>query len=254
MKLRQVETEYEVSRLAADYIEETIKQSIIEREQAVLGLATGSTPVGTYQELIRRHQQGGLDFHKVTTFNLDEYYGLDSQHPQSYATFMREQLFDHINVPKEQIHIPSGTPEDIASYCKEYEQRIEQAGGIDLQLLGIGRNGHIGFNEPASELQPDTHLVKLAQETIEANARFFEHVEDVPQYAVTMGIQTIMKAKKVLLLAIGEEKAEIIQKLVTSGITTDIPASLLKLHPDVTIIVDRAAGSLVQLDQSFLYK
>lgn len=244
MKIEIAQNREEVSQLAADKLEQLIK----ENPQAVigLGLATGSTPIGTYQELIRRYKKGAIDFSQVKTFNLDEYYGLDSEHPQSYHSFMREQLFNHINIKEENIHIPSGTPEDVVQYCRSYEQKIESEGGIDLQILGIGRNGHIGFNEPASELQANTHLVRLAQETIEANARFFNRAEEVPKYAITMGIQSILKASRVLLLATGEGKAEIIQRLVDSGITTDIPASLLKLHPHVTILVDQEAGSLVR--------
>lgn len=242
MKLQMAKTKGEVSQLAADEIQQIIK----EKPQAVLGLATGSTPIGTYQELIRRYQEGKIDFSQVRTFNLDEYYGLDSHHPQSYHTFMRQMLFNHINVKEQNIYIPSGSPEDVVKYCRAYEQKIEEAGGIDLQILGIGQNGHIGFNEPAGELQPDTHLVRLASETIEANARFFERKEDVPRYAITMGIQTILKAKKLLLLVTGKEKAEIVQKLFDSGITTDIPASLLKLHSNVTVLVDAEAGKLVQ--------
>jgi glucosamine-6-phosphate deaminase len=230
-----------VSQLAADKIEKLIN----EKPQAVLGLATGSTPIGTYQELIRRYQKGVIDFSRIKTFNLDEYYGLDSEHPKSYHSFMKEHLFNHINIAEENIHIPSGTPKNVDHYCSHYEQKIEKLGGIDLQILGIGLNGHIGFNEPATELQTGTHLVKLAKDTIEANARFFSQAEDVPQFAITMGIQTILKAKRVLLLALGEEKAEIIQKLVGVGITTDVPASLLKLHPNVTILMDHEASNLV---------
>jgi glucosamine-6-phosphate deaminase len=241
MRLQMAQTKDEVSQLAADMIEQIVK----ERPQAVLGLATGSTPIATYQELIQRYQDGKIDFSQVKTFNLDEYYGLDSCHPQSYHSFMREQLFNHINIKKENIHIPSGTPENVVKYCRAYEQRIEESGGIDLQILGIGRNGHIGFNEPSNELQSDTHLVQLASETIEANARFFERKEDVPRYAITMGIQTILQAKSLLLLVTGKEKAEIVQKLFDSGITTDIPASFLKLHSNVTVLVDQEAGSLV---------
>jgi glucosamine-6-phosphate deaminase len=241
MKLQMAQTKDEVSQLAANMIQQIVK----ERPQAVIGLATGSTPIATYQELIQRYQDGEIDFSQVKTFNLDEYYGLDSRHPQSYHAFMRENLFNHINIKEENIHIPSGKPENVVTYCRAYEQRIEEVGGIDLQILGIGQNGHIGFNEPSNELQSDTHLVQLASETIEANARFFERKEDVPRYAITMGIQTILKAKSLLLLVTGKEKAEIIQKLFASGITTDIPASFLKLHQNVTVLVDQEAGSLV---------
>jgi glucosamine-6-phosphate deaminase len=242
MDLQVAKNKEEVSQLASDWIQ----QVITEKPSAVLGLATGSTPIGTYQELIRRYQAGKLDFSNVKTFNLDEYYGLKSDHPQSYHSFMKEKLFNHINIQEQNIYIPSGTPKDVVEYCRSYEQKIDEVGGIDLQILGIGQNGHIGFNEPANELQPDTHLVRLASETIEANARFFEREEDVPRFAITMGIQTILKAKNLLLLVTGKGKAEIVQKLFDSGITTDIPASLLKLHPNVTVLVDQEAGSLVQ--------
>jgi len=244
MKIHIVSNKQEISRMAADLIQNLIK----EKPDAILGLATGSTVIGTYEELICRYQKGSIDFSEVRTFNLDEYYGLESTHPQSYHMFIRTRLFDHINVRPENIHIPSGTPDNVEKYCRFYEQRIDNLGGIDLQLLGIGVNGHIGFNEPAGELQPDTHLVRLSEETIKANARFFDSEKEVPKQAITMGVQTIFKAKKVLLLATGKEKAPIIERLAVSGITTDIPASLLKLHPHVTIIVDKEAGSLLPDD------
>lgn len=242
MKLYLATDEKKVSCLAADKIEQIIKRN----PHAVLGLATGSTPIGTYKELVHRYQDGKIDFSNVKTFNLDEYYGLDSGHPQSYLSFMNKHLFQHINIKAEHIHIPFGTPDDIPAYCRQYEQMIEKAGGIDLQILGIGGNGHIGFNEPSHELKADTHFVRLAEETIQDNARFFATVEDVPKSAITMGIQTIMKAKEILLLALGKEKAEPVQHLFSSGITTDFPASLLKLHPNVTVLVDKYAGQLIE--------
>lgn len=226
---------------AADVIEETIKQ----KPNCVLGLATGSTPIPTYQELIKRYREGRIDFSQVRSFNLDEYYGLKPDHPQSYAYFMEENLFKHINIRKENVHIPSGTPDDLEAYCKEYEQSIQDNGGIDLQLLGIGQNGHIGFNEPAEELKARTHLVRLADDTIEANARFFESRDEVPQHAITTGMGTILSARKILLLAEGESKAAIINELFERDITTNIPASFLRLHQDVSVLVDRKAGSLV---------
>jgi glucosamine-6-phosphate deaminase len=243
LKLEIVKDQREVSVRATEYITTLIK----EKSNAVLGLSTGSTPIGVYQELIGKYQKGEINFSDITTFNLDEYYGLPASHPQSYHSFMRKVLFDHINMKEENIYIPFGRPNDIFQYCKEYEQKIEAIGGIDIQLLGIGRNGHIGFNEPAQELQSDTHLVQLAEDTIQANSRFFESREDVPKYAITMGIKTIFKAKKVLLLAIGEEKKEIIKHLLESGITTDLPASLLKLHPDVTVLVDQRAAQEISV-------
>lgn len=238
MEFIKQDTYASVSKVTADVIEAQIRSN----PRTVLGLATGSTPIGLYQELIRRHQEEGLDFSQVTTFNLDEYYGLEPDHPQSYHHFMREQLFNHINVPEENIHIPDGKPEDVERYCREYEALITEVGGIDIQILGIGTNGHIGFNEPADELQPYTHLVELAQATIEANSRFFASQDDVPRQAVTMGIASILKAKQIMLLATGEAKAPIVGKIATSGITTHIPASLLHLHGNVRIYVDEAAA------------
>lgn len=228
----------ELAEQAADRIEALVRR----KPDAVLGLATGSTPLATYRELIRRFRAGRIDFSRVRTFNLDEYYGLGPDHPQSYHHYMYEHLFRHINIPNEHVHIPSGTVTDVESYCREYEDKIASCGGIDLQLLGIGVNGHIGFNEPAEELMPGTHLVKLTDETIRANARFFDSQAEVPRYAITMGMSTIMSARQILLLAEGESKAGIIRQLFDSGITTDIPASFLRLHRDVTVLVDRAAG------------
>jgi glucosamine-6-phosphate deaminase len=242
MKIIIMGTEQDLHAKAADLI----GQQLREKPASVLGLATGSTPIGTYQELIRRYRAEKLDFSQATTFNLDEYYSLSDEHPQSYHAFMHEKLFDRINVPKERINIPSGTPLDVGAYCESYDKKIEAAGGIDLQLLGIGFNGHIGFNEPADQLEPNTHLIKLTENTIEANARFFDNPDEVPKYAITMGVGTILKSKKLLLLATGRSKSEIIHKLVYSGISTQLPASLLKLHPDATILVDQEAGILLK--------
>lgn len=229
----------EVSVKAADMIQEVVEQN----ERPVLGLATGSTPLGMYRELIDRYQAGEIDFSAVRTFNLDEYYGLAPDHPQSYYQFMMKSFFEHVNVPLEQIHIPHGKPTDVQAYCQQYDAWIEKAGGIDLQILGIGVNGHIGFNEPADELQPFTHLVRLKEETIEANARFFERREDVPQYAITMGIRNILQAKKIILLAIGEDKAAAVAGMLNAGITTRLPATFLQLHDHVHVLVDEAAAS-----------
>lgn len=216
-----------------------------QKPDLVLGLATGSTPTGTYQELIRMHKEEGLDFSKVVSFNLDEYYGLAPDNPQSYNYFMFENLFNHVNVKKENIHIQNGLVSDVETYCKQYDEEIEKYGGIDLQLLGIGVNGHIGFNEPAEELVLGTHLTDLTEDTIKANSRFFDSPEEVPTKAITMGIGSIMKAKKILLLASGKNKAEIMAKLLNSDVvTTKVPASLLMLHPNVTIIMDEEAASL----------
>lgn len=221
-----------------------IAKSIREKPDLVLGLATGSTPIGTYKELIRMHKEEGLDFSQVTTFNLDEYIGLAPEDVQSYYHFMFETLFNHINIKKENIHIPDGKTEDIESFCRKYEADIKNSGGIDLQILGIGVNGHIGFNEPAEELIFDTHLTDLAEETIKSNSRFFDSPEEVPRKAITMGIGSIMRAKKIMLLANGKNKAPIISQLVeNNAVTTQNPASLLKLHHDVVVLVDEEAAS-----------
>ncbi|AEE90665.1 glucosamine-6-phosphate deaminase [Tepidanaerobacter acetatoxydans Re1] len=237
-----IEKDYSaMSKKAAQIFANEIQQ----KPDLVLGLATGSTPIGTYQELIRMHKEEGLDFSKAVSFNLDEYYGLASDNPQSYNYFMFENLFNHVNIKKENVHIPNGLVSDVETYCKQYDEEIEKYGGIDLQLLGIGVNGHIGFNEPAEELVLGTHLTDLTEDTIKANSRFFDSPEEVPTKAITMGIGSIMKAKKILLLASGKNKAEIMAKLLNSDVvTTKVPASLLMLHPDVTIIMDEEAASL----------
>lgn len=219
---------------------------LIMKPDSVLGLATGSTPVGTYQILRQMYEDGLISFSGVRTFNLDEYIGLDSSSDQSYQYFMTKELFSHVDMRKEQIHIPSGTASDIAAECAGYENKIRAAGGIDLQLLGIGRNGHIGFNEPDLKFEAATHLVKLDQDTIEANSRFFASIEEVPKEAISMGIKTIMHAKKILLLASGKEKADTVYEMVFGDIHPELPASVLQIHPDVTVIVDEAAaGRLV---------
>ncbi len=209
---------------------------------AVLGLATGSTPLGLYRELVRMAQQGLLDLSKVTTFNLDEYYRIKKEDPQSYNYYMRRNFWEPAGIPSGRAHIPDGNPEDASAECRRYEQKIREAGGIDLQVLGIGVNGHIGFNEPGEVLHAETHLVQLSGETIAANSRFFEKAEDVPCWALTMGMGTIMKARRILLLAAGSNKAEAIRDTVKGPITTMVPASLLQAHPRVTVMVDREAG------------
>ncbi|GLI50859.1 glucosamine-6-phosphate deaminase [Tepidanaerobacter syntrophicus] len=237
-----IEKDYSaMSEKAAQIFANEIKQ----KPDLVLGLATGSTPIGTYKELIRMHKEEGLDFSKVVSFNLDEYYNLPPDDPQSYNYFMFENLFNHVNIKKENVHIPNGLVKDVETYCKQYDEEISKFGGIDLQLLGIGVNGHIGFNEPAEELILGTHLTDLTEDTIKANSRFFDSPEQVPTKAITMGIGSIMKAKKILLLASGKNKAEIMAKILNRDVvTTKIPASLLKLHPDTTIIMDEEAASL----------
>lgn len=214
---------------------------VIIKPDCVLGLATGSTPVGMYDCLAKMYKDGDMDFSGVTTFNLDEYYPIDHENNQSYHYFMNENLFSRINVPKENIHIPDGNCDDAETECENYEKEIDKFGGIDLQILGIGQNGHIGFNEPAPVLEPATHITGLTQNTIEANSRFFDSIDLVPTKAITMGIGSIMKARKILLLASGKSKKEIVKKLLSSGIDTNIPATMLKVHPDVILICDKDA-------------
>jgi len=220
-----------------------IRDAVHLKPNLVLGLATGSTPIGTYRELIRMHKAGELDFSKVVTFNLDEYVGLPATHDQSYYYFMHENLFDHINISATNVHVPSGVVRDFGRYCQWYEEEIAKVGGIDLQVLGIGSDGHIGFNEPGSSLASRTRIVTLTEETIRDNSRFFERMEDVPRFAITMGVGTIMEAKHCLLLANGEKKAEPVEALVEGPITSQVTASALQMHPHATVIVDTAAAS-----------
>ncbi len=232
----------DVSRKAANII----AAQIYLKPDCVLGLATGSSPVGTYQELIAKYNAGDLDFSQVRTVNLDEYVGLTADHDQSYAYFMRANLFDHVNIHQENCNIPDGTNPDAAAECARYDAVIDSFGGADLQLLGLGPNGHIGFNEPANEFVKNTNHVKLTDETINANARFFENREDVPQYAYTMGIGGIMKAKRVLLVVNGEKKAQAVRDCFFGPICPQAPGSILQLHPDFTLVADEAALSLVK--------
>lgn len=228
----------ELSLRAARHIAKALRA----KPNLVLGLATGSTPEGCYRELVRLHQEEGLDFSQVVTFNLDEYLGLPPEHEQSYHYYMRKKLFDHINIRPENTHIPDGLAEDPEAYCQEYEAMIRAAGGIDLQLLGIGRNGHIGFNEPGSPFDSRTRVVKLTETTRRDNARFFRSLEEVPIHAVTMGLATIMEAREILLLASGASKAEAVARAVKGPKTTELPASILQDHANCTFIVDEAAA------------
>lgn len=223
---------------------------VAARPDSVLGLATGSTPLGTYRELARLHREGVVDFAAVTTFNLDEYAGLDAADEQSYHYYMNENLFNHINVRLENVHILNGRAADLVQECRDYEAAITRAGGIDLQILGIGRNGHIGFNEPGPVFEPETHLVDLDEKTINDNARFFASPEEVPRQAVTMGIKTIMCARKIILLANGSEKQQALRDMVRGKITPAVPASILQLHPGATVIVDREAARLLSEEPS----
>lgn len=232
MRIYKCKNYYEVSRKAANII----SAQVIMKPTAVLGLATGSTPVGAYEQLVRWYNKGDLDFSEVTTVNLDEYVGLSPENDQSYRYFMNHNLFDHVNVRKEHTFVPNGLAEDCSAECLAYEARIEALGGIDLQLLGIGGNGHIGFNEPGTAFETMTHIIELKDSTRQANARFFESIDDVPTHALTMGLKSIMQAKKILLVAAGSSKAEIIQKALYGPVTPEVPASILQLHPDLTVV------------------
>ncbi|MDO3679558.1 glucosamine-6-phosphate deaminase [Paenibacillus ehimensis] len=214
--------------------------------RAVLGLATGSTPIGIYRELVETHRQGLVSFAKATAFNLDEYVGLEPGHPASYYTFMQEHLLGLVDIPPQQCHIPSGIASDLQAECARYDSLLEQYGQIDLQLLGLGHNGHIGFNEPDATLEGGTHLVELKESTRSANARFFDKPEQVPTHALTMGVGTILKAKMILLVVRGADKAEIVQRALQGPITTDCPASLLQTHPHVVVLLDSEAGGLLK--------
>lgn len=237
-----VEEDYEsMSKRAALFV----ASQVILKPDSVLGLATGSTPLGMYKELIEMYQRSEVDFSEVITFNLDEYYQLPHDDAQSYHYFMKENFFKHINIKEYNTHLPDGMAADIEEECRKYERAIESSGGIDLQVLGIGENGHIGFNEPAEKLNVYTGLVNLTEETIKVNSRFFSSVEEVPTKAITVGMGTILKAKRIILLASGEKKAEAIRDTVNGHVTTQVPSSFLQLHPDVTLILDKAAASLL---------
>ncbi|GAB6087894.1 glucosamine-6-phosphate deaminase [Alkaliphilus crotonatoxidans] len=223
-----------------------VASQIILNPKSVLGLATGTTTIGMYQELVEMYQRGELDFSEVTTFNLDEYYGLGQDNQQSYYAYMIENLFRHINVSREHIHIPNGMAANVVQECLAYEEKIRMAGGIDLQVLGIGANGHIGFNEPADKLNVRTHLVDLSEKTIQDNSRFFDTPDQVPRQALSVGIATIMKAKQIVLLASGKNKAEAIREMTSGYVNTQVPASILQTHSNVSLIIDEEAASLIK--------
>ncbi|GGF59781.1 glucosamine-6-phosphate deaminase [Paenibacillus albidus] len=210
--------------------------------KAVLGLATGSSPVGVYARLVEMYNKGLVSFAKASSYNLDEYVGLPVDHPQSYRSFMNGHLFNHVDIDPARTHVPNGNAADLAAECLAYDQMLENNGPVDLQILGIGSNGHIGFNEPDASLSSGTHVVDLLDETREANARFFEKLDDVPRQAVTMGIGGILKAKQIVLLVRGQEKAEAVRNAVEGPITTQCPASLLQSHPNVVVLLDEGAG------------
>lgn len=242
MKVIVAKNYEEMSKIAA----QEIAKLLYVKPNAVLGLATGSTPEGVYKELAELNKQHKVDFSKVTSYNLDEYKGLKGEHPQSYRYFMDTNLFNHVNIDKSKTYVPNGIAENYEVECRRYDEDIENAGGIDLQLLGIGTNGHIGFNEPSDFLNLNTHVTELTEDTIKANSRFFDSIEEVPTEAITMGLGSIMKAKKIILLASGLKKAEIISKLVEDKISTRVPASMLQVHQNVLVIVDQEAGSLLR--------
>ena len=225
------------SRIAANLI----AAQIIMKPDCVLGLATGSTPIGTYEELIRRYEQGDLDFSKVHSINLDEYRGLSPENDQSYRYFMNKHLFDFVNIDKKNTFVPDGLEPDQEKACRDYEETIRVHGGIDLQILGLGHNGHIGFNEPGGVFEKQTHCVTLTENTREANARFFASMDEVPTEAYTMGIGSIMQAKKIVVIVSGESKKEIVKKAFLGPITPEVPASVLQLHHDVTLVGDKDA-------------
>ena len=241
MKIYETKDYQEMSRQAANIL----SAQVILKPDCVLGLATGSTPIGTYDQLVDWYNKGDVDFSQVRTLNLDEYRGLTRDNDQSYYYFMHKHLFDRVNIKLENTNVPDGTQEDAEKECARYEALIESMGGVDIQLLGLGHNGHIGFNEPAADFAVTTHCVDLTESTIEANKRFFESADDVPRQAYTMGIGTIMKAKKILLVVNGEGKADIVAKAFFGPVTPEVPASILQLHRDVTIVADKAALSKI---------
>lgn len=218
---------------------------VLQKPDSVLGLATGSTPLKPYAHMIDLYNEGAVDFSKVTTFNLDEYCKLDVNDKNSYHKFMHENLFDHINIPEENINFLDGNAEDMDKECKEYEEKIKKAGGIDIQLLGIGSNGHIAFNEPADSFQRWSHIVALKESTIKDNSRFFNSIEEVPTHAVTMGIGSIIQAKRILIIALGEHKAKAVKQVIDGQVTPQCPASVLQFHKDVTLMLDKGAASLL---------
>ena len=239
MKFYKMKDYEQMSRKAASIM----AAQIIAKPDSVLGLATGSTPIGLYKELIKGYEAGDLDFSQIKSANLDEYVGLEPTHDQSYRYFMQDNLFNHVNIDVANTNVPNGMTEDPAAECARYDQLIKDLGGIDIQLLGMGHNGHIGFNEPADHYPVGTNLVDLQESTITANARFFASIDDVPKQAMTMGIGTIMSARKILVVVSGKDKAAIVKKAFTGPVTPQVPASILQLHPDVIIVGDEAAFS-----------
>ena len=241
MQIYRAKDYEDMSKKAANII----ASQVVLKPDCVLGLATGSTPIGAYKNLVEKYEQGDLDFSQVTTVNLDEYKGLPRENDQSYYYFTHDNLFDHVNVKPENTHLPDGTKEDANEECARYEELIRSLGGQDLQLLGLGHNGHIGFNEPDTVFEKTTHCVDLQESTIEANKRFFASADDVPKQAYTMGIGTIMQAKKILVVVSGEDKADTVAKAFFGPVTPEVPASILQFHKDVILVADEAALSKV---------
>ncbi len=241
MKILRAKDYEDISRKEANIISAQVSM----KPNCVLGLAPGSTPIGTYAQLVEWYNKGDLDFSEVTTVNLDEYKGLTRDNDQSYYYFMNDNLFSKVNINKERTFLPDGTEPDSDKACADYNNIITSVGGVDLQLLGLGHNGHIGFNEPGMAFEAETHCVNLTESTVKANQRFFASADDVPKQAYTMGIKTIMQAKKILVVVSGEDKAAILKKVITGPITPEVQASVLQLHNDVTIVADEAALSLL---------
>lgn len=237
MKIYKAKDYKDMSRKAANII----SAQVIMKPNCVLGLATGSTPIGTYDQLVEWYNKGDLDFSEVTTVNLDEYKGLPRTNDQSYYYFMHQHLFDRVNIDPERTNVPNGMEPDAEKECGRYEELIRSLGGVDLQLLGLGHNGHIGFNEPGEAFEKETHCADLTESTIEANKRFFASADDVPKQAYTMGIKTIMQAKKILIVVNGENKADIVERAFFGPVTPEVPASILQLHNDVTLVGDEEA-------------
>ena len=242
MRIIVCENYEEVSKKAA----QMILSQVTLKPNSVLGLATGSTPVGMYKNLIQMNKERYIDFSEVKTFNLDEYYNLPRTNEESYYHFMYENLFNHININSENVNIPNGMAEDIEAECARYDEAIKESGGIDIQVLGIGNNAHIGFNEPTVNFEKGTHLVELDESTIQANSRFFDDIDDVPKKAITMGVGAIFKSRKIMLLACGENKAEAIYNTVYGKVIPEVPASILQFHNDIVIILDKAAAKLLK--------
>ena len=241
MRIIKTKSYEEMSKKAANIIASVVTL----KPDCMLGLATGSSPIGTYDELVKKYEAGDLDFSEVTTVNLDEYKGLPKENEQSYYYFMHEHLFNHVNIKEENTNVPDGTQPDGEKECARYEELIRSLGGVDLQLLGLGHNGHIGFNEPADAFDKTTHCVDLTESTIEANKRFFASADEVPRQAYTMGIGTIMQAKKILIIVSGEDKADIVRDAFFGPVTPQVPASILQMHSDVTLVADEAALSKI---------